>query len=76
MIMDAGMHHAKNVGNKEISLAILARILAQSCVTLCLNYAGRVTHGCASSILDSFAKEISLFPQIFAGASLHPYSFN
>ena len=34
------MHHAKNRGNKEIPLAILSRILAQSCVTLCLNYVG------------------------------------
>ena len=33
-IMDVGMHHAKNRGNKEIPLAILSRILAQSCVTL------------------------------------------
>ena len=32
--MDVGMHHAKNRGNKEIPLAILSRILAQSCVTL------------------------------------------
>ena len=31
------MHHAKNHGNKEMPLAILSRILAQSCVTLCLN---------------------------------------
>ena len=59
------MHHAKNCGNKEIPLAILSRILAQSCVTLCLNYVGRVTHDCAS-ILDSIAKGISLFPQFFA----------
>ena len=28
-----GMHHAKNRGNKEIPLAILSRILAQSFVT-------------------------------------------
>ena len=52
MNMDVGMHHAKNRGNKEIPLAILSRILAQSCVTLCLNYVGRVTHDCAC-ILDS-----------------------
>ena len=64
MNMDVGMHHAKNRGNKEIPLAILSRILAQSCVTLCLNYVGRVTHDCAS-ILDSIAKGISLFPQFF-----------
>ena len=62
--MDVGMHHAKNRGNKEISLALLSRILAQSCVTLCLNYAGRVTHYCAS-ILDSSAKGICIPPFIF-----------
>ena len=28
------MHHAKNHGNKEVPLAILSRILAQSCVSL------------------------------------------
>ena len=27
------MHHAKNCGNKEIPLAIVSRILPQSCVT-------------------------------------------
>ena len=54
------MLHAKNRGNKEITLAILSRILAQSCVTVSLNYVGRVTHDCAS-ILDSFAK--GLFPR-------------
>ena len=59
------MHHEKNRGKKEIPLAILSRILAQSCVTLCLNYVGRVTHDCAS-ILDSIAKGISLFPRFFA----------
>ena len=59
------MHHAKNRGNKEFPLAILSRILAQSCVTLCLNYVGRVTHDCAS-ILDSIAKGNSLFPRFFA----------
>ena len=64
MNMDVGMHHAKNRGNKEIPLAILSRVLAQSCVTLCLNYAGRVTRDYAS-ILDSIAKGISLFPPFF-----------
>ena len=34
MNMDVGMHHAKNRGNKEIPLAIISTILAQSCVTL------------------------------------------
>ena len=28
-----GMHHTKNRGNEVIPLAILSRILAQSCVT-------------------------------------------
>ena len=71
------MHHAKNRGNKETPLAILSRILAQSCVTLCLNYVGRVTHDCAS-ILDSIAKGIFLVPRFFAWCipSLHHYSFN
>ena len=64
------MHHAKNRGNKEIPLAILSRILAQSCVTLCLNYVGRVTHDCAS-ILDSIAKGIYLVSTIFR--MVHPY---
>ena len=32
-IMDVGVHHANNRGNKEIPLAILSRILAQACVT-------------------------------------------
>ena len=59
------MHLAKNRGNKEIPLAVLSRILAQSYVTLCLNYVGRVMHDCAS-ILDSIAKGISLFPRFFA----------
>ena len=54
----------KNRGNKEIPLAILSRILAQSYVTLFLNYVGRVMHDCAS-ILDSIAKGISLFPRFF-----------
>ena len=40
------MHHAKNRGNKQIPLAILLTILAQSCVTLCLNHVGRVTRLC------------------------------
>ena len=35
-----GMDHVNNRGNKEIPLAILSRILAQSCITLCLNMLG------------------------------------
>ena len=53
MNMDAGMHHAKDRGNKEIPLAVLSRIPAQSCVTLCLNYVGRVTHDYAKVYLRS-----------------------
>ena len=76
------MHHAKNRGNKEIPLAILSRILAQSCVTLCLNYVGRVAHDCAS-ILDSIAKGISndfltcstyFLPHIFDGSRKRSYA--
>ena len=63
--MDVGMHHAKNRGNKEIPLAILSRILAQSSVTLPTEFRQRVTHDCAS-ILDSIAKGISSFPRFLA----------
>ena len=73
--MDVGMHHAKNRGNKEIPLAILSRILAQSCVTLCLNYVGRVTHDCAS-ILIVLLRGFPCFHDFSHGASLHPYSFH
>ena len=48
---------AKNRGNKKIPLAILSRILAQSCVTPPDRQ--RVMHDCAS-ILDSIAKGISI----------------
>ena len=75
MNMDVGKHHAKNRGNKEIPLAILSRILAQSCVTLYLNYVGRVTRDCGS-ILDSIARGFPCFHDFSHGASLHPYSFN
>ena len=69
MNMNVGMHHAKNRGNKEIPLAILSRILAQSCVTLCLK---RVT------VLVSLIVLLRGFPcfhDFSHGASLHPYSF-
>ena len=36
-----GMHRVKNRGDKEIPLAILSRILAQSCITLYLTLMGR-----------------------------------
>ena len=62
------MHHAKK---KEIPLAILSRILAQSCVTspYIILSRQRVPHDCAS-ILDSIAKGISLFPRFFC--MVHP----
>ena len=59
------MHHAKNRGNKEIPLAILSRILAQSCVTPPYIIQAKGYTDCAS-ILDSIAKGISLFPRFFA----------
>ena len=70
--MDVGMHHAKNRGNKEIPLAILSRILAQSCVTppYIIQAKGY------ASILDSIAKGIPCCHDFSHGASLHPYSFN
>ena len=59
MNMDVGMHHAKNRANKDIPLAILSRILAQSppYIIQAKGYA---------SILDSIAKGISLFARFFA----------
>ena len=75
MNIDVGMHHAKNRGNKEIPLAILSRILAQSCVTLCLNYVGRVTHEGVVSLIV-LLRGFPCFHDFSHGASLHPYSFN
>ena len=66
------MHHAKNRGNKEIPLAILARILAQSCVTLCLNYVGRVTHDCASKYIPLLVL-LRGFPCFHDFRMVHPY---
>ena len=63
------MHHVKNHG---IPLAILSRILAQSCVLTPLPELCRerlYTHNCAS-ILDSIAKGITLFSTIFC--MMHP----
>ena len=42
--MTIGIHNEK-IGKQEVFLAILSRILAQSCVTL---RQGGVTHNCAS----------------------------
>ena len=71
-----GMHHEKNRGNKVIPLAILSRILAQSCLTplpqLCREGLRMIV---LASILDSIAKGITLFPRFFAWCipSLHPH---
>ena len=62
---ELGMHHVENRVIKRVPLAILSRILAQPCVTLCLN--GGVTRDCAS-ILDSL-----LVPTIFC--MVHPYMY-
>ena len=72
--MDVGMHHAKNRGNKEIPLAILSRILAQSCVTLGLNYVYR--EGLRMMVLVSLIVLLRGFPcfhDYSHGASLQPY---
>ena len=73
-----GMHHAKNRGNKVIPLAILSRILAQSCVTPpYIIKAKGLRMIVLYSILDSIAKGITLFPRFFAWCipSLHLHSF-
>ena len=73
--------HGENRGNKEIPLAILSSILAQSCVANpCLNNVGRglrmivlvslnnVGRGVThdcASILDSIDRGISFFPRFF-----------
>ena len=69
------MHHAKNRGNKEISLAILSKILAQSCVTL----PELCREGLRMIVLVSLIVLLRRFPcfhDFSHGASLHPYSFN
>ena len=57
---------------QEVFLAILSRILAQSCVTPPYIFRQRVTH----SILDSIAKKTSCFHNFSHGASLHHCSFS
>ena len=66
------MHHAKNRGNKEIPLAILSRILAQSCVTplpeLC-------REGLHMFVLVSLILLLGGFPCFhdFSHGASHPY---
>ena len=66
------MHHAKNRGNKEIRLAILSRILAQSCVTLCLNIC---REGLCMIVLVSLIVLLKGFPCFhdFSHGASHPY---
>ena len=63
------MHHAKNPGNKEIPLAILSRILAQSCVTLPYIYSGK---GLRMIVLVTLRVLVKGFRIISNGVS-HPY---
>ena len=58
-----GMHYAKNHGNKEIPLAILPRVLAQSCVIPPYTIRQKVMHDC-TSILDSIANLVSTRPTV------------
>ena len=72
-----GMHHEKKRGNKEIPLAILSRILAQSCVTppyIVLVFRQRVTDDCAIVSLIVLLRGCPCFHVFSHGASLH--SFN
>ena len=66
------MHHAKNRGNKEIPLAILSRILAQSCVTplpeLCREGLRMIVLVFLLVLLGGF--------HCFHDFSLHPHSFS
>ena len=66
------MHHAKNRGNKEIRLAILSRILAQSCVTLRLNIC---REGLCMIVLVSLIVLLKGFPCFhdFSHGASHPY---
>ena len=66
------MHHAKNCENKEIPLAILSRILAQSCVTLCLNIC---REGLCMIVLVSLIVLLRGFPCFhkFSHDASHPY---
>ena len=57
----------ENRGNKDIPLAILSRILAQSCVTLCLNYVGRIVLVSLIVLLRGYP----CFHDFSHGASLH-----
>ena len=74
------VYHAKNRGNKEIPLAILSRILAQSCITPPYIIQAKVLRVIVLvSLIVLLRVYISLFSQYFAWCipSLHPpHSFN
>ena len=61
----------KNRGNKDIPLAILSRILAQSCVTLCLNYVGMGLRMIVIVSLIVLLWGYPCFHDFLHGASLH-----
>ena len=73
--MDVGMHHAKNRGNKEIPLAILSRILAQSYVTPPYIIQAKGLHMIVLVSLIVLLRGFPCFHDFSHGASLHPYSF-
>ena len=71
------MHHAKNCGNEEVPVAILSRILAQSCITP--PYIRSSGKGLLMIVLVSLIVLLRGFPcfrDFSHGASLHPYAFN
>ena len=67
-----GMHYAKNRGNKEIPLAILSRILAQSCVTPPYTIQAKGLH---MIVLVSLIVLLGGFPCFhgFSHSASHPY---
>ena len=67
-----GMYQTKNSGNKKV-LALLSRILAQSCATppyILFRQGITRTHDCAS-ILDSITKKTSCFHYFSHGATYY-----
>ena len=66
------MHHAKNRGNKVIPLAILSRILAQSCVTPPYIIKAKGLHMIVLVSLIVLLRGLPCFHAFSHGAS-HPY---
>ena len=66
------MHHAKNHGNKEIPLALLSRILAQSCVTPPYICSGKGLRMIVLVSLIVVLKGFPCFHDFLHGVS-HPY---